>query len=143
MVERLDIKIGDILWIKYSNGNNENHIQTGIRPGIVIQNNRGNYYSPTIQVIPLTTKMNKAKMPTHALVPSNDITKLPKISIALCEGAQLISKTDIIGKIGKVDDQTMKNIARCWLINNPLLIFFKEGELTKLKNELINRNIAA
>lgn len=136
-----NIEIGDIVWIK-CNGSSEKHIQRGIRPGIVIQNNKGNIYSPTLQVIPLTSKLNKHKLPTHAYIPSNDITGLKVPSIAQCEGSRVISKKDVLGIIGKVDKNTLKNVAKCWLINNPLVMFFSENELLDVRNYLINQKVS-
>lgn len=139
-MRKLEIKIGDIVWVRFKG---ENHIQNGVRPAIVVQNNKGNCFSPTIQVVPLTSKLNKAKLPTHTIIESNVTTGLTKKSIAQCEGARLISKTDIIGKIGKADNETMKRISKCWLTNNPLLIYFTGSELLDLKNELCLNNKVA
>lgn len=140
-MNKTNIEIGDIVWIKCK-GNSKNHVQNGIRPGIVIQNNKGNIYSPTLQVIPLTSKLNKSKLPTHAFIPNNESTGLKVPSIAQCEGSRLISKKDVCGIIGKVDHNTLKQVAKCWLINNPLVVFFSETELLDVRNNLINRMVA-
>lgn len=128
------LEIGDIFWTKLTG---KNHIQDGVRPAVIVQNNKGNMFSPTTHVVPLTSRLNKAKLPTHTIVESNEMTGLNKDSIAQCEGSRLISKIDILEKIGRVDDETMKRIAKCLLINTPLLIFFTGDELSKLHNKLL------
>ena len=70
----MKIKRGDILlvFLNPSVGSE----QGGKRPVVVIQNNIGNKYSPTIIVAPITSKQNKAKLPTHV-----EINEAIKISI--------------------------------------------------------------
>ena len=46
-------------------------VQSGFRPGIIIQNNIGNKYSPTVIVMPLTSKLKSLKQPTHLLIKSS------------------------------------------------------------------------
>ena len=75
--------------------------QDGIRPVLVIQNNIGNKYSPTVIVIPITTKI-KSNLPTHIPI-KKEITGLSKNSIILVEQLRTIDKRRIIKKIGKVD----------------------------------------
>lgn len=131
------IEIGDIVWVNFEG---KGHIQSGARPAIVIQNNKGNIFSPTIQVVPLTSKLNKAKLPTHTIIENNEKTGLRKRSVAQCEGVRLIMKVDIIGKLGKVDDETMKRVAECLFVNNPLLIYFTGNELLNLRTVLCQNN---
>lgn len=128
------LEIGDIFWTNFTG---DNHIQNGVRPAVIVQNSKGNIFSPTTHVVPLTSRLNKAKLPTHTIVESNEMTGLSKDSIAQCEGSRLISKVDILGKMGRVDDETMKRIAKCLLINTPLLVFFTGDELLKLHNKLL------
>lgn len=84
--------------------------------------------------------MNKKRLPTH-LVIDNPATGLKRPSIAQCEGSRIISKSDICGKLGSLDNSTMKKIATCWLINNPLIAFFSEDELIELYKVLIESNM--
>lgn len=55
-------KRGDIVWVDF--GECKGSVQGGVRPALVTQNDKGNYYSPTIQVAPLTSK-SKTNLPTH------------------------------------------------------------------------------
>lgn len=131
------LEIGDIYWTRFRG---EDHVQNGVRPAVVVQNNKGNMFSPTVQVIPMTSKLNKTKLPTHVIVESNEMTGLRKRSLAQCEGSRLVSKVDVLGKLGKVDEECMKKIATGLLISTPLLIFFTESELLKLHNEVKKLN---
>lgn len=131
------LEMGDICWIKFSG---ENHIQNGVRPAIIIQNNKGNVFSPTVQVVPLTSRLNKTKLPTHAIIENTAMTGLSRKSIAQCEGIRIVGKNDILGKIGKVDKKAMKEVSKCLLINMPLLLFFTKEELLRLQTKMIKTN---
>ena len=67
-------------------------MQGGIRPVIVISNNKGNMYSPTVIVVPLTSNLNKTKLPTHVFVSIK--TGIPKDSL-LMEQIITINKTQL------------------------------------------------
>ena len=58
--------------------------QGGVRPVLIIQNNVGNKYSPTIIVAAITSQINKAKIPTHVELTSKEYG-LPKDSVVLLE----------------------------------------------------------
>lgn len=86
--------------------------QGGIRPCVIVQNNSGNRYSPTLIVVPLTTQ-TKRQLPTHATVREG-----AKESIALCEQVKTIDKTRISGNaIGKCSPHTMAQIDLCLKIS--------------------------
>ena len=62
----MEIKRGDIFLADL--GESIGSVQRGERPVLVVQNNKGNKYSPTVTVIPITTKIHKSKeFPTHTL----------------------------------------------------------------------------
>lgn len=83
--------------------------QGGTRPVIVLQNNVGNIYCPTLIVAPLTSKIaEKKKLPTHYLV--EDIPKLATSSLVLLEQIKTIDKSRIISYIGKVSGEQMRGI---------------------------------
>lgn len=94
------IKKGDVFLAKLSDS--YSHVQRGIRPCLVIQNNVGNYFSPVIIVVPLTTKLKKTNMPVHVILKSRQM--------ALCECILTISKKQIISYIETLDKKTMKQI---------------------------------
>ena len=84
--------------------------QGGIRPCLVIQNNIGNKYSPTVIVAAITSKINKIKLPTHIEI-RDETTKL-KDSIILLEQIRTIDKKRLKQKIGEVNDETMQLVDR-------------------------------
>lgn len=65
--------------------------QGGIRPVIVIQNNIGNKYSPTVIIAAITSQINKAKLPTHVEISSEDYG-LNKDSVVLLEQIRTLDK---------------------------------------------------
>jgi len=77
--------------------------QGGIRPVLVVQNEAGNKYSPTIIVVPLTSA-KKACLPTH--VQMSCVGALRYDSIVLCEQVRTIDVTRLDGYIGRIDEET-------------------------------------
>lgn len=77
--------------------------QGGIRPVLVIQNNIGNKYSPTVIVSAITSKLNKSKLPTHIELDSEEYG-LKSDSIILTEQIRTIDKSRLKEKIGHIDD---------------------------------------
>ena len=77
--------------------------QGGIRPVLVIQNDIGNKYSPTVIAAAITSQINKAKMPTHIELAAKDYG-LNKDSVILLEQIRTIDKRRLREKIGRIDD---------------------------------------
>ncbi len=87
-------------------------IQGGIRPVVVVSNNKANKYSPVITIVPLSTKTGKKRyLPTHVEVPAFLCVGLPKDSIALCEQVTAINTDKIVEVMGKIDKDVMRQIA--------------------------------
>lgn len=82
--------------------------QSGIRPVLVIQNDIGNKYSPTIIVLAITSK-SKKNIPTHVKIDSN-FEGIKKDSIVLVEQVRTIDKSRLIKRIGKLDFDKMNEI---------------------------------
>ena len=78
--------------------------QGGIRPVLVIQNNIGNKYSPTVIVSAITSQLNKNKLPTHIELGSEEYG-LKSDSIILAEQIRTIDKSRLKEKIGHINDQ--------------------------------------
>ena len=95
--------------------------QAGIRPVLIIQNNIGNHYSPTVICVPLTSK-NKKDMPTHYTVKKEDYYFLTYDSIVLCEQIKTISKKRLSHKIGMLSKDDMGKIDRKLGISIALMI---------------------
>lgn len=89
--------------------------QGGLRPILVLQNDVGNKYSPTIIAAATTSKLSKAKLPTHIEL-SCDKYCLPKNSIILLEQIRTIDKSRLKEKIGELPPDVMERV------NNALLI---------------------
>lgn len=83
--------------------------QGGIRPVLVIQNDIGNKYSPTIIVSAITSQMNKAKLPTHIEVRAGKYG-LIKDSVILLEQIRTIDRKRLREKIGKMDEFAMEKV---------------------------------
>ena len=87
---------------------------------LVIQNDIGNKYSPTVIAAAITSQINKAKMPTHIELAAKDYG-LNKDSVILLEQIRTIDKRRLREKIGRIDDGLMASV------NNALSISFGLG----------------
>lgn len=96
--------------------------QGGIRPVVIIQNDVGNKYSPTVIVAAITSQINKAKMPTHIEISSEDYG-LTKDSVILLEQIRTIDKKRLKEKTGHVDDALLGEIAHALKISLGLCDF--------------------
>ncbi len=83
--------------------------QRGYRPVLVLQNDRGNQYSPTTVVAAITGKPKK-RLPTHIMLPAMRGLTIP--SVVLCEQIRTIDKSRLQTYIGTLDDISMKGIDR-------------------------------
>ena len=84
--------------------------QGGIRPVLVIQNDVGNRYSPTVIVLAITGQVNKARLPTH--VPVNcEGTGLQKDSVILAEQIRTLDKRRLRERIGTLKPEVMDRVS--------------------------------
>jgi len=83
--------------------------QGGIRPVLIISNDIGNKYSPTVITAAITSR-KKASQPTHVKI--NDVQGLPKDSIVLMEQIRTLDKQRLQGYIGKIDRPTLQKIEK-------------------------------
>lgn len=90
--------------------------QGGVRPIVVLQNDVGNKYSPTVIAAATTSKLTKAKLPTHIEL-SKDTSPLPKNSVVLLEQIRTIDKSRIKEKIGELPPEIMHQIDDALLIS--------------------------
>lgn len=96
--------------------------QGGIRPVLIIQNDIGNKYSPTVIAAAITSQINKAKMPTHIELAAKEYG-LNKDSVILLEQIRTIDKRRLRERIGRIDDELMDSV------NNALSVSFGLGEI--------------
>ena len=80
--------------------------QGGLRPVLIIQNDVGNRYSPTVIVAAITSQINKAKLPTHIEISGLEYG-LSKDSVILLEQIRTIDKKRLREKIGHLNDEVM------------------------------------
>ena len=90
--------------------------QGGTRPVLIIQNNVGNKYSPTVIAAAVTSKINKAKLPTHIELPSSSYG-LAKDSVILLEQIRTLDKRRLKERIGELSDVTMNKVDKAILIS--------------------------
>ncbi len=83
--------------------------QGGVRPVLIIQNDIGNKYSPTVIATAITSQINKAKMPTHIELDANEYG-LSKDSVVLAEQIRTIDKKRLKEKIGHLDEELMTRV---------------------------------
>lgn len=94
--------------------------QGGTRPVLVLQNNDGNYFCPTLIVAPMSTKLKKLQIPTHYLITRARGLRAP--SIVELEQIKTIDKMRIIDYIGKVSPEQMRGIEQATQISLGLYI---------------------
>lgn len=82
--------------------------QGGIRPAVIIQNNKGNKFSPTVLVIPMTSEIKKVNMPTHNIMHKTKFNGLDEDSMLLGEQTTVIDKKRILYKRGSLVTENEK-----------------------------------
>lgn len=90
--------------------------QGGIRPILIVQNDTGNKYSPTIIAAAITSQLNKAKLPTHIELSANEYG-LAKNSVILLEQIRTLDKRRLKERIGELSQVTMKKVNVALLIS--------------------------
>ncbi len=90
--------------------------QGGIRPVLIVQNDVGNRYSPTVIVAAITSRINKAKMPTHVELCAKEYG-LSKDSVILLEQIRTLDKQRLREKVGKIDDALMQKVIEALLVS--------------------------
>lgn len=94
--------------------------QGGLRPVLIIQNDIGNRYSPTVIAAAITSRMDKARLPTHIDIHA-DRVGLAKDSVVLLEQIRTIDKRRLKEKMGHLDPSVMSRV------NNAIAISFGLG----------------
>ncbi len=99
--------------------------QGGVRPVLIIQNDMGNRYSPTVICAAITSKMNKAKLPTHIALDSESYG-IVKDSVILLEQVRTIDKSRLKEKVCHLDDGVLRKINRALEISLALDTYDKQ-----------------
>lgn len=85
--------------------------QGGVRPVLIIQNDVGNRHSPTVICAAITSKMNKAKLPTHIELSAGRYDMV-KDSVVLLEQLRTIDKQRLKDKVCRLDSEILKKVDR-------------------------------
>lgn len=93
--------------------------QGGVRPVLVIQNNVGNKFSPTVIVAAITSRMDKHSLPTHVLI-SRSRYGLQKDSMILLEQVRTIDKSRLRDYIGHLDVADLLRVNRALMVSMDL-----------------------
>ena len=103
--------------------------QGGIRPVLVVQNDVGNKYSPTVIAAAITSRINKAKLPTHIEIEAAQYG-LQKDSVVLLEQIRTRDKKRLREKIGRLDEIQMVKV------NDAISVSFGLGNRSRNTDEL-------
>lgn len=122
------ITIGDIYLMRFDGSGSE---QSGLRPGLVFQNNLGNLYSPNIIALPFTSRIKKTSQPTHVVLPAA-ITGLRCDSMVLCENPERMSKEKLGKYITTLSQELMAKIAEASLLSTSAIAFIDPDDLLAL-----------
>ncbi|XLL45491.1 type II toxin-antitoxin system PemK/MazF family toxin [Staphylococcus aureus] len=107
MIRRGDVYLADLSPVQGSE-------QGGVRPVVIIQNDTGNKYSPTVTAI--TGRINKAKIPTHVEIEKKKY-KLDKDSVILLEQIRTLDKKRLKEKLTYLSDDKMKEVDNALMIS--------------------------
>lgn len=109
MGKSVEVKRGDVFFINLDPVVGSE--QGGQRPAVIIQNNVGNRYSPTVIVAPVTARISKPKMPTHVALPAETkLTGVNRNSVILCEQIRTIDKQRLQDKIGMLPGKIVNEL---------------------------------
>jgi len=97
--------------------------QGGVRPVLIIQNNTGNKFSPTVIASAVTSQLTKARLPTHIELGQGQFG-LPKDSVILLEQIRTLDKRRLKEKLGTLDAARMRKVDKAILIS---LGFYTNG----------------
>jgi mRNA interferase MazF len=123
----MNVKRGDIFYADLSPVVGSE--QGGLRPVLIVQNDIGNKYSPTVIAAAITSKLDKAKLPTHIDVYAEEFG-LSKNSVVLLEQIRTLDKRRLREKMGHLDDVLMQRV------NNAITISFGLAGENEVKDDI-------
>ena len=106
----MDIKKGDMFYADLGHQNIKNSEQYGTRPVVIISNDKGNLYSPTVIVAPLTSKIKREDLPIHTILTKDKSNGLELNSVVLLEQITTIDKSRLITKLGHICEEDLIRI---------------------------------
>lgn len=96
--------------------------QGGQRPVLIVQNDMGNKYSPTVIIVAITAQITKSKLPTHVELPAKE-NGLNRDSVILCEQLRTIDKKRLLQLIGTLDQSYMDQVNQALTVSLELVDF--------------------
>ncbi len=103
--------------------------QGGVRPVLIVQNNVGNRFSPTVIAAAITSQRAKANLPTHIML-NAETTGLAKDSVVLLEQVRTIDKHRLKERMGRLDNTSMTQVDQALSISFGLGQEYEEREAT-------------
>lgn len=122
------LKIGEVYMMKFEG---DGSVQTGWRPGVIVQNNVGNKHSPNVIALPLTTSLKNIGQPTHVVIKAYD-SGIPRDSMVLCENPSTMCKENIGEFITELGEEYMNKIAKSYTLASSVISFLNIEELLGL-----------
>lgn len=115
----MEFNIFDILYVRTNvNTSSGSHVQKIERPVVVIQNDSGNKFAPTLIVMCLTSRIKKVEQPTHEVIKASKSNGLKCDSMILGEQIFTINKRDVVAKWGNVGNKEERELVeKCFLAN--------------------------
>ena len=112
----MKIEMSDVIQVDL--GESFGSEQGGKRPAVIVQNNIGNKYSPTVLIVPMTSEIKKVNMPTHNVMYRTKLNGLDTDSMLLEEQTTAIDKRRILYKRGKlVTDKEKLSVMEVFFAN--------------------------
>ena len=104
-------------------GDRGGSVQSGRRPVLIVSNDKNNVYSSVVNVMPMTTKMNKRNLPCHVELYNYERFGLNAPSTIMVEQLTILNKSNLIFKIGKINDpEVLNEIYKAMMIQFPVLV---------------------
>mgnify|MGYP004668350727 CR=1 FL=1 len=107
MISNFEIRRGDVFYADLSPVVGSE--QGGVRPVLIIQNNVGNHYSPTVIIAAITARETKPKMPTHVRL-SSEKSRISRNSVILLEQIRTIDKQRLSDRVDHLSGPIMKEV---------------------------------
>ena len=89
------------IWLADLPREENSHVQSGIRPVVIVSNDGATLHSPVVSIVPLTSRLNKIALPTHVFLRADG---LDRASLALCEQIITLDKGRLLRRLGEVTD---------------------------------------
>lgn len=110
-----NVRRGDILMVDLGTSNIIGSEQRGTRPAVVIQNNKGNFFSTTIIIALVTTRNKRNYIPTHFNI---DIDGTE--SVVMCEQIRTIDKSRVVRYLGSINAEDVEKLNECLKVSQEL-----------------------